>query len=72
MEWNNDSKVISMKLLKTKIWNWWDVWLLKWCAFLFGICAGAYFDEYLMQYIWVILDVAVILAINPTKAYFKD
>lgn len=61
-----------MKLLRTKIWNWPDVWLLKWCAFLFGIAAGAYFHDYVMTYIWIILVAAVILAIRPTIAYFKD
>jgi len=61
-----------MKLLRTKIWNWWDVWLLKWCAFLFGIAAGAYFHECVIQYAWIILIVAVLLAVRPTITYFKD
>jgi len=61
-----------MKLLRTKIWNWWDVWLLKWCAFLFGIAAGVYFHACLIQYVWIILIAAALLAIKPTIAYFKD
>ncbi|HEY5522949.1 MAG TPA: hypothetical protein VIK21_07125 [Desulfuromonadaceae bacterium] len=61
-----------MKLLITKIWNWWDVWLLKWCAFLFGIAAGAYFKDYVIRYVLVILVAAVLLAIKPAIAYFKD
>jgi hypothetical protein len=67
-----DMEIQDMKLLRTKIWNWWDAWLLKWSAFLFGIAAGAYFHEVLIQYVWVILIVAVLLAIRPTIAYFKD
>jgi hypothetical protein len=61
-----------MKLFRTKIWNWWDAWLLKWSAFLFGIAAGAFFHAALIQYVWVLLLVAIILAIRPTIAYFKD
>ena len=61
-----------MKLLRTKIWNWWDVWLLKWCAFLFGIAAGAYFHEYMMPYVVIILVAATLLAIRPAITYFKD
>ena len=61
-----------MKLLRTKIWNWCDVWLLKWSAFLFGIAGGAYFQEYVGQYVWVVLATAILLAIRPTIAYFKD
>jgi len=65
-------KVNIMKLFRTKIWNWWDVWLLKVCVLLFGIIAGAYFHEYIMEYSRVILVLAVILAIRPAIAYFKD
>jgi len=61
-----------MKLLRTKIWNWRDVWLLKWSAFLFGIAAGAYLHDYVMPYIWIVLVLAVLLAIRPTIAYFND
>jgi hypothetical protein len=61
-----------MKLLRSKVWNWWDAWLLKWSAFLFGIAAGGYFHEVLAGHLWVILIAAVLLAISPTIAYFKD
>ena len=61
-----------MKLLRTKMWNWWDVWMLKWSAFLFGIATGAFFHEVLLKYAWFILVVAIFLAIRPTIAYFKD
>jgi hypothetical protein len=61
-----------MRLLRTKIWNWWDIWLLKWCAFLFGIAVGAYFHEILVKYVWIILVAAALLAIRPSIAYFKD
>jgi len=61
-----------MKLLRTKIWNWWDVGLLKWCCLLYGIAAGAYFHEVVMPYVWLILVVAVLLTIRPAIAYWKD
>lgn len=61
-----------MKLLKTKIWSWCDIGLLKLSMLLFGMIAGAYFHDFLMQYVWVILIAAVLLVIRPTIAYFKD
>ena len=61
-----------MKLLRTKIWNWWDISILKWSCFLFGIAAGAYFHECLVQYVWIALIAAVLLAIRPAIVYFKD
>ena len=61
-----------MKLLRTKIWNWWDVLMLKWCAFLFGIAAGAYFHECVMPYLWIILVAAILLAIRSAIVYWKD
>jgi hypothetical protein len=61
-----------MKLLRTKIWNWWDISILKWSCFLFGIAAGAYFHACLVQYVWIALIAAVLLAIRPAIVYFKD
>lgn len=61
-----------MKLFRTKTWHWSDLWLLKWSAFLFGILAGAYFHECVARYAWVVLILAVILAIKPTLAYFRE
>jgi ABC-type phosphate transport system permease subunit len=61
-----------MKLFRNKIWNWWDVWMLKWCAFIFGIAAGAYLHEYVLPNIWFILAAAILLAIRPAIVYWKD
>ncbi len=60
-----------MKLLKTKIWNWCDIGLLKLSMLLFGMIVGTYFHDFVMQYVWVILIAAVLLVIRPTIAYFK-
>jgi hypothetical protein len=62
----------DMKLLRTKIWKWWDVSLLKWSAFLFGIGGGAYFHEFVKPYLWIIIIVAVLAMIRPAIAYWKD
>jgi len=61
-----------MKLLKSKVWHWRDIWLLKWSAFLFGIAAGAYFHQCVIKYTWVIIIVALLLALRPAAAYWKD
>lgn len=61
-----------MKLLRTKMWSWYDIGLLKWSVLLFGIIVGAYFHDFVMQHVWAILIAAVLLVIRPAIAYFKD
>jgi hypothetical protein len=61
-----------MKLLRTKVWYWYDVVLLKWSVLLFGMIVGAYFRECVMRYVWVVLVVAILLAVRPTITYWKD
>ena len=61
-----------MKLLKNKRWEWYDIALLKWCTFLFGMVAGAYFYSLIREYLLILLLVAVILAVRPAMAYFRD
>jgi uncharacterized membrane protein YoaK (UPF0700 family) len=61
-----------MKLLINKHWEWYDIALLKWSAFLFGVVAGGYFSSFIRDYLLLLLPVAVILAIRPAMAYFRD
>jgi hypothetical protein len=61
-----------MKLLRSKIWNWWDISLLKWSALLVGLVIGAYFHEYVTKYAWVIIIAALLLAFRPAVSYWKD
>lgn len=61
-----------MKLLRTKIWSWLDIGLLKWSVLLFGMIAGAYFHDYVMRHVWIFFAAAVLLAIRPSIDYYKD
>jgi len=61
-----------VKLLKTKVWSWFDLWLLKWGVFLFGMIAGALFPDFVASNVRGILIIAVLLVIKPTLDYFKD
>jgi hypothetical protein len=61
-----------MKLLKNKRWAWYDIAFLKWSALLVGMVAGAYFSSFIRDYLLIFLLVAVILAIRPAIAYFRD
>jgi hypothetical protein len=61
-----------MKLLKNKRWEWYDIALLKWSALLFGVVAGAYSSSFIRDYLPILLLVAVVLAIRPAMAYFRD
>jgi hypothetical protein len=65
-------KVMCMKLLKARLWNWTDIAFLKWSALLFGMIVGAYFSDFVKQYAIALLLIACLLAIRPLIAYFKD
>lgn len=59
-----------MRLLRTKVWSWVDLVLLKWCCVLVGMIAGAYFSEVVRSYVWIFAAAALLLGIRPTLAYF--
>ena len=61
-----------MRLLRTKIWSWADIWMLKWCAFLFGMIGGAYLSDMVKQYVWVLLVLAIAVGIKPAFKYFGN
>lgn len=61
-----------MKPLKTKIWGWYDIGLLKWSVLLFGVVVVAYLHEYVMPYVGVILAAAILLAVRPAIVYWKE
>ena len=61
-----------MKLLRAKIWNWWDVSLLKWSCLLFGMVVGAYFADIVKGYVWWFVIGAIFLAVRPAITYFRD
>jgi hypothetical protein len=62
----------SMGLLKTKVWSWVDIGLLKWSALLFGMILGGYFPDFTRRYVWVILVLAIVLAIKPSVSYWGN
>ena len=61
-----------MKLFRTKVWNWWDIGLLKWCCFLLGMIVGAYIADIVKGNVWLLLVVAILFMIRPAIAYWKE
>jgi hypothetical protein len=59
-----------MGLLKTMIWSWQDIWILKWCAFVFGMIAGAYLSDFIKEYVWLFALVGILLMVRPALRYF--
>ena len=39
---------------------------------MFGMIAGAYLHDFVMQYVWVIIVAAILLVIGPSIKYFWD
>jgi hypothetical protein len=61
-----------MRLLRTKVWAWSDIVLLKWCCLIFGTILGAYCAESVKRHVGGLVLIAVALAIRPTVAYFGN
>lgn len=61
-----------MKLLRTNLWNWWDLVVLKWSCLFFGMLAGAYFHEIVMEYFLEILLAATLLAVRSVFVFRKE
>ena len=62
----------GMKLFMKKVWNWWDIGLLKWCCILLGIIVGAYIADIVKGNVWLLLVVAILFMIRPAVAYWKE
>ena len=71
-QWYNVYGGTDMRLFITKIWNWWDIAILKWCCLFYGMIAGAYFHEFITHYVWLFLVAAIFLTIRPAIAYWKN
>ena len=61
-----------MKWIRTRLWKWADIALIKWSAALFGMIAGGYLSDFVKQYVFAILLVACLLAIKPLIYFYKD
>ncbi|MGM0653168.1 MAG: hypothetical protein ACQES4_10385 [Bacillota bacterium] len=61
-----------MKLFKDKKYSVIDIGLIKWSCILIGMVLGAYFADFVLGYVWLLIIVAFILAIKPIVAYFKE
>lgn len=61
-----------MKWIRTRMWKWTDIAMVKWSAALFGMIAGAYLSELVKQYVFVVLILACLLAIRPLVYFYKD
>ncbi len=57
---------------KVKKLNYWDIGSIKWASIFFGIIVGAYISDFVKQYLWLFVVLAVLLAIKPLyKIYSK-
>ena len=61
-----------MKMYKSKVWSPLEIVCLKLSAILFGMIGGAYYPEFIRQYVLFFVVAAVLLAIKPAHSYFKD
>jgi hypothetical protein len=72
VKWYTFAEGDGLKLLRTKVWSWVDIGLLKWSSLLFGMLAGVYLAEVMRPYLVVLLVLAVLCAVKPAVHYFKD
>jgi hypothetical protein len=60
-----------MEILRTKIWHWYDIGLLKWSVLLFGMIAGAYLADIVLENLFWFFLAAAILAVRPAVVYWS-
>lgn len=60
-----------MQLLRTKVWAWPDIVLLKWCCLLVGAIVGAYCAQAVRQHAAGLALLALLLGIRPARAYWR-
>lgn len=61
-----------MKLCKDKKYTVIDIGLIKWSCIFFGMALGAYLADFISAYAWLFIIAALLLAIKPALAYFKE
>lgn len=61
-----------MKIFRDYVMTWWQVGLLKAYVFIVGLIIGSYFADLFVQYIKLMLVVAIILAIYFLYRMFSD
>ncbi|GFE56800.1 hypothetical protein AOG1_06790 [Geobacter sp. AOG1] len=61
-----------MVFLRTMVWSWKDIMLLKWCVFAFGMIVGAYLSEFIKQHVWIFVLAAILLTVRPAIKYFGN
>ncbi len=59
-----------MRLLRTKVWSWLDIALLKWCCLLLGAVIGAWLAGPVRSHAGLLLLAAVLLGIRPAVHYW--
>lgn len=52
-----------MKIFRDYLMIWWQVGLLKAYVFIVGLIIGSYFADFFVQYIKLMLVIAIILAV---------
>jgi len=63
---------MTINLFRDKKYSVIDIGLIKWSCILFGMVLGAYLSGFILNYVWLFVIVAVILAIKPLVSYFKE
>ncbi len=49
----------------------WDIGSIKWGSIFIGIIIGAYIANWVKQYIWIHIALAIALLIRPIYRYFR-
>ena len=61
----------GMTLFKSKVWSPIDIGSLKWSCILLGMIVGAYLSDFVKDYVWVFVIIAILAGIKPAVSYFQ-
>jgi len=60
-----------MNLFRETKWKWWEMKFIAWGGLLFGLVIGTYFNEYLVDWLWLVWIGFAIIWLYVMVAWFK-
>ena len=60
-----------MGLMKSRVWPYWQIGVLKWTSILIGMLIGATWSGFVKNFAWIILALAVLGSAQVIVFYFS-
>ena len=62
----------GMKILRTRIFQWWEIGVIKLCLISLGILLGLYFYDYLIGLLWLWWGLFIVTSVYFIARFVKE